>query len=500
MRPRLCQPLPNGNMNDISFIDTTVRDGNQSLWGNRMTTGMILPVAAQLDRAGFRAIEVEGLTPWKMRVRQQREEPWERIRLLSKLITRTPLSQLCGAASGTFQVAPMAFARLRLERFAANGIKRVQVTGFLNDMAFKVPEIVTFARNVGLEVVVGLIFTVSPRHGDDYYARKTRQALQLKPDRLYLKDPGGLLTPERTKTIIPAMQKNSGGLPLELHSHCTTGLAPLCYLEAIKLGITTLHTGIPPLANGPAQPSVLNIARNARLLGYNPLLDEEAIRPVSDHFRFIAEREGLPSGAPLEYDYGQYLHQVPGGVISNLERQLAEMKMGDRLGAVLDETIEVRRDLGYPIMVTPFSQHVVTQATINVMLGERYREVTDELIQYCLGFWGEEASSGVVAVVKVKILDRPRAEELARQEHYEPSVEEIRQKLGGTGVSDDELVVRFVMGGEEELKALRPAPPIREYPTARTPLASLIQDIMKRKNWHDVNIAGKNFALALKKA
>ncbi len=484
-------------MNEINFVDTTLRDGNQSLWGFCMTTGMILPVAAQLDRMGFEAIDCEALIGWKVRVRQQREEPWERLRLLSKKITRTPLAIMCGASTGQFNVAPLAFAKVRMERLAANGINRVQVTGFLNDMSFMVPEIVQFARDVGLQVVMGLSYTLSPKHTDEYYARKARDAVKLKPDRVYLKDAGGLLTPERTRTIMPAIQRNSGGLPVELHSHCTTGLAPLCYLEAIKVGIKTLHTGIPPLANGSAQPAVLHIARNARLLGYEPRIDEEAVKPISDHFRLIARKEGLPLGVPLEYDYGQYLHQVPGGVISNLKRQLSEGGMGHRLAEVLEETTQVRQDLGYPIMITPFSQLVATQATINVLLGERYGEAPDEVIQYCLGYFGEEAGSGVEPQVKARILDRSRAKELAQRERIEPSVEELRRRFGGSSVSDDELVVRYIMGGDEELRAMRPALPVKEYSSDGSPIVSLIRELMKRGNSKHIHIKKKDFCLTL---
>lgn len=280
-------------MTEIRFVDTTIRDGQQSLWGFGMKTGMIAPVAAQLDRAGFEAIEADAYNAIKMRVRQQREGPWERIRLLARHITRTPLNMLAGPTMGSFSESiPLALAELRARRLAANGIRRVQIVGFMNDMDFRVPEVVRYSKEAGLQVVIGLVFGESPLHTDEYYVRKATEALRLKPDRLYLKDPIGLLTPERTRTIIPALRKVTGDVPLELHSHCTTGLAPLCYLEAIKLGVNIVHTGIPPLANGSAQPSVLNVARNARLLGCRAAIDEAAVQQASDHFRLIAMREG----------------------------------------------------------------------------------------------------------------------------------------------------------------------------------------------------------------
>ncbi len=482
----------------VRFVDTTIRDGGQSLWGMRMPTGMMLTVAPEMDRLGFDAIEAESAGAWKIRVRQQREEPWDRIRLLRKKITRTPLATMSGPTDGSFRVAPYSFARLRLERLAANGITRVQVMEASNDLGFRIPHIVRFARDAGLQVVLALVYSVSPRHTDEHYARKAREAARLKPDRIYLKDPGGLLTPDRVRTLVPAIQQNIGDLPMEIHSHCTTGLAPLCYLEAIKLGVQVLHTGIPPMANGSAQPSILNVARNARLLGYQADIDEARVRPISDHFRFWARREGLPLGEPLEYDYAQYVHQVPGGVISNLTRQLAEMKMAHRLDEVLKETVEVRKDLGYPIMVTPFSQHVVTQAALNVILGERYKEAPEEVIHYALGYWGEEAAAGVDPEVKGKILDRPRAGELAAVQHDEPSLEDLRQRFGGPDLPDDELVVRYVLGGRDELDALRPAAPVREYPHASTPLVVLLHELARKKGWSYVRVEKPGLSLSLR--
>ncbi len=475
-------------MAEINFVDTTLRDGNQSLWGLQMKTGMVLSIAHKLDQIGFKAIEPDAFMPFKLRVRQ-REEPWERIQFLARAITRTPLSILTSNVMGQFrEPLPLALCELRAKVLAAKGIRRVQITGSMNDLEFKVPQIVRFSREAGMEVVIGLVYGESPRHTDDYYARKTREAAKLKPDSIYLKDPIGLLTPERTRTIIPAIVQNSGGLPVELHSHCTTGLAPLCYLEAVKLGVRTLHTGIPPLANGSALPSVLNVAKNARLLGYGSRIDESAIKPIADHFSLIARREGLPIGVPLEYDYAQYIHHVPGGVISNLRRQLAELRVEHRLDEVLAETLRVRQDLGYPIMYTPFSQYVVTQATMNVVLGERYKEVADDVIRYVLGRWGKEASLAVNPEVQAKILDRRRAKELAAQEPVEPSMEKIRQTLGGPGIPDDELLLRYILSGDEELKAIRPAPPVKEYSSTRTPLTFLVQELLKHKGSRYVSV------------
>ena len=201
----------------------------------------------------------------------------------------------------------------------------------------------------------------------------------------------------------------------------------------MKLGVNILHTAIPPLANGSSQPSIFNLAANAQALGYRPLVDLAAVKPVASHFTFVAKREGHPVGAPREYDQAQYLHQVPGGMISNLRYQLRKLGMEDRLPVVLEEAARVRAEFGYPIMVTPLAQFVGSQAAVNVITGERYKEVTDQSIQYALGHWGKEAPQVMCADVKDKILGRPRAKEWAKWTPADLSLKEVRRKYGGPG-------------------------------------------------------------------
>ena len=486
-------------MKEVHFVDTTFRDGHASLWAEGMTTGMMLPVASAMDEIGFKSMEVIATSHFVKCVRELREDPWQRIRLLSQRIRKTPLTLMMGHTIKTFELTPFSVINLWMERIAVNGIKRVQLMDASNDMSFRIPECVQMARNAGLEVAMALIYSYSPRHTDDHYAQATREAAKLKVDVIYLKDSGGLLTPERVKTLIPVILNNSHGIPVELHSHCTTGLAPLVYLEAVKLGIETIHTAIPPLANGSSQPSVLNLVKNLRLMGFVPTVDEEAIKPISDHFRAIAKREGLPIGSPIEYDIYQYMHQVPGGVISNLKHQLSGLRMGHRLEEVLEEAVRVRKDLGYPIMVTPFSQFVVSQAAMNIMVGERYKQVSDEVIKYTLGLWGREAGSLVDANIKDRILNLPRAKELLNWQPPQPSLGEIRETLGGAGVSDEDLLLRFLIP-EEEIRAMRMAAgPVQEYFTARNPVVTLIHELLERKDLNYISIQKKDFSLTLRK-
>ncbi len=214
----------------------------------------------------------------------------------------------------------------------------------------------------------------------------------------------------------------------------------------MKEGVRIVHTAIPPLANGSSQPSVFNVVGNLRALGYKPLVNLDALPPVREHFSWIAKREGLPVGAPREFDQAWYGHQVPGGMISNLRHQLKLMGKEEKLQEVLEETAQVRAELGYPIMVTPFAQFVGSQAAINVILGERYKEVTDPVIQYALGLWGKEGSDHMDAAVKAKILDRPRAREIEKIEYPEPTLEEVRKQYGGRTFVGRRIAVALLRG------------------------------------------------------
>jgi len=269
-------------------------------------------------------------------------------------------------------------------------------------------------------------------------------------------------------------------------------------LEALKLGIHIINTAIPPLSEAASLPSIYTVARNARALGYTPVVKEEVLSDVSEHLRFIARRENLPQGVPAEYDEYHYMHQVPGGMISNFKFQLAKIGMEDRLGEVLEETARVRADLGYPIMVTPYSQFVGSQAAMNITLGERYKEVTDEIILYALGDWGQEEATSIDSGVKDRILGRARAKELAQWQPPEPSADEVRAKLGGAGVSDDEVLLRY-FAGKDDVDKMKAAPCPKSYVIAKHPLVRLISELAKRSEIDHVLIERDDFSLRLDK-
>jgi oxaloacetate decarboxylase alpha subunit len=482
---------------EIRFVDTTLRDGQESLWATAMRTAMILPVAAPIDEAGFEAVEIIATTNFKKQIRDLKEDPWERIRLVARKIRKTPLRAVRNRYMAAFQITPTSISDLWLERMAANGVQEIRLSDPSNTARYW-KEISTAANKAGLKTIINLIFSVSPRHNVEYYAEKTREAAQVAPYRICFKDPGGLLTPQDIRNLVPAILSNSDGIPVELHTHCNTGLGPLCCLDAVKLGIGSLNTALPPLANGSSNPSLFNVVKNLRALKYKPLVDEEKLIGVSEHFQRIAKSEALPVGRPLEYDAVHVTHQVPGGMISNFRYQLAKAGMQHRLGEVLEEIARVRADFGYPIMVTPYSQFVGVQATMNVILGERYKEVPDEVIQYALGFWGKDEASALDRNAKDKILDRARATELANWTPAQPSVKEVKDQLGGGEISDDELLLRY-FSSEHDVRAMKGSPPMKAYLSATHSLVKLIEALTKRDARRQVYIRTPAMSLRLEK-
>ena len=395
-----------------------------------------------------------------------------------------------------FEKTPHALLKLFIERLVSYGLTLTRTSNCWNDYtAFK--EEIDDLRKVGMDTVANLIYSVSPRHTDEYYANKAKEAAGARPWRICFKDVGGLLSPERARTLIPIILKAAGNIPVEFHAHCNSGQAPLCYLEGVKLGMRILHTATPPLANGSSQPSIFNIAHNLRALGYTPRIDLKPLEAVERHFTRVAKRDGLPIGKPAEYDQSQYRHQVPGGMISNMRHQLKIVGLEHKMEAALEESGRVRAEFGYPIMVTPLSQYVGTQAAINVLVGERYKEVPDQVIQYALGIWGKEAVEVMDANVRDKILSRPRAKEWTQWEQPQPSLHELRQNYG-VHLSDEDLILHY-FAGEDYVKRLPNDGRPGDYLDGTQPLVKLLEQMAKRNDPKQVYIKQPGFSLRMAK-
>ncbi len=481
--------------NEVKFIDTTVRDGNQSLWALNMRVGAMLPAAEYIDQAGYESIEFFLSVMFKKYVREHKENPWYWLREGTKRIKKTRL-RYHGGMHSAFEKTPHALLKLFIERLVSYGLTLTRTSNCWNDYsAFK--EEIADLKSVGMDTVANLIYSVSPRHTDEYYAKKAKEAAAAKPWRICFKDVGGLLSPERARTLIPVVLKAAGKIPVEFHAHCNSGQAPLCYLEGVKLGMRILHTATPPLANGSSQPSIFNIASNLKALGYTPMIDLKPLEAVEKHFTYVAKQDGLPIGKPVEYDQSQYRHQVPGGMISNMRHQLKIVGLEHKMEAALEEAGRVRAEFGYPIMVTPLSQYVGTQAAINVIVGERYKEVPDQVIQYALGLWGKEAIEVMDKNIRDKILSRPRAKEWTHWEQPEPTLHEIRQKYGAN-LSDEDLILNY-FAGADYAKALPNGGKPREYLDATQPLVKIIEQLAKRKDSNQVYIKQPGFTIKMEK-
>lgn len=481
----------------IELIDTTVRDGNQSLWGAvGLTTPMVLQIAPAIDRVGYYAVDFTTSTHMAISVRYHKENPWERIRLAAAAMPRTPLSFLTtGMRFISWERAGEDLMALSYRLLIDAGIRRFQVMDPMNDAQAIVASARTIRREGGGELVAALVYTLSPLHDDDYYVRCAAiVAASPDVDRVYIKDPGGLLTPERARTLIPAVRANVGGKPLELHSHCTIALAPFSYAVAAELGIDALHTAAEPLGGGTSQPPAERTVENLRAQGREANLDLAALAEISDYFRRLARAEGLPEGRPSEFDAAYFEHQMPGGMLTTMTRQLGEIGALHRLPEVLEETARVRAELGFPIMVTPFSQVVGTQAVMNVLATERYANVPDEVIRYTLGLFGSPPQP-VDPDVRERILARPRAAELAAQPPM-PELAEFRRRYGPQ-VSDEELLLRATMPGAQVDAMLASGAARRSYdPDART-LLKLLRELAARPPLAGITIEKPGFLLQL---
>jgi oxaloacetate decarboxylase alpha subunit len=467
----------------IEFVDTTTRDGNQSLWSaTGLTTPDVLSIAPTLDRVGYHALDFSSSTHMAVSVRFHREDPWERFRLVSAAMPQTPLGMITtGMRFISWVPAAEDVMRLSYRLAVNNGLSRLQIADPANDPA-RLRRLAAMARQEGFqEVVIGLTYSISDVHTHRYYADcAAALASCSEMDRLYLKDPGGLLTPDAVRELAPHFVAAARNRTIELHSHCTIGLAPLVYVEGVRAGFEVVHTASGPLSRGTSQPEASSTARNLEAAGFEHALDLDAQAAVTAHFERIAADKGLPAGTPQEFDAAYYRHQLPGGMVTTTQRMLAELRRPELFEAVLDEVSRVRTEMGYPIIVTPVSQLIASQATRNVIDSERWSTVSDETVRYFLGHYGESPAP-VDPEIADRVLARPQAAKLRELEPI--SLDGARERFG-TRIPDEELLLRLTMP-EEQVDAMVaarsdvPAATARKLPT-RAPLATLLAELSER--------------------
>ncbi len=507
-------------------MDVSLRDGNQSLWGaTGLRTAHIAQIAPVMNRAGFRALDYSSSTAMGVSVRVHRENPWELLRITRAAMPDTRLQFIgTGFRFISWERAHPDVIALVYQCLIRGGMDRFVVLDPTHDVeAMRASaRIVKQAGGTSAEVVAALTYTISAVHDDSFYAGLARQYAACPDiDRAYIKDPSGILTPERAATLIPAVQAALGGKPLELHSHASLGLSPRTCLLAASLGVDVLQVGCGALGNGTSLPDAQELVANLRASGHRVDVDDRLIDVIARYFDSVADAEGLPKGMPRGFDAAFLDHQVAGGVMTTTRRQLRELGMEARFDELMAEITRVRAELGYPIMVTPFPQMVIGQALANLLSARpasgaaqattvpsttvpsttapskarRYDTVPDQVIRYVLGTFGKPTAP-VAPDVLAKILDRPRARELEREP--EPlDVPALRRRFGER-ISDEELVLRFGMPAAE-VDAMMAAPPaVTHYNPDLVPVLRLLRELAGRPAVARMTIDKPGFGLSLK--
>jgi len=478
-------------MKELQINEETLRDGQQSLWANRMKTESMLPICSSLDQAGFSSINVMSGSAFEACVLYLHEDPWERLRLLRRFMPKTDLQILIRGRSafGWRRFSDDAI-ELLIACLRNCGIQGIVVFDGLNDLA-NIKWHVQVSKKLGLQIHPALVFAESPVHTDSYYAKKAAQCVALGTDSVNLADASGLLTPERIRTLIPAIRQAIGAdAKFGLVSHCGTGLGSECYLEAMRQGVDNLSTASLALSQGNSIPATVEVLAQARQMGLKVELDDQLLRKIDDHFLWVAYSEKKPVGQRVPFDRDRYrkyaAHQIPGGMMSHLASQLKNLGLENRLPEVLEEASRVRQEIGYPVMVTPFSQIVGVQAVFNVIQKERYKTTPSDLALYARGFYGEKAAP-IDPNVLDRILEGADAKPIDASEVFaEPMVKKARKELG-PAQSDEKLLLSLFFS-KPTLEKFNQNRKSIDLNATRTPLIALIQELLKRQDIRKVSV------------
>jgi oxaloacetate decarboxylase alpha subunit len=394
-----------------------------------------------------------------------------------------------------WETASPEFMALAFRTLARNGIRRFCLADPMNDVDAQIACARMVKQAGGEFVIAALVYTLSPIHDDAHYVDAARRlAACADVDALYIKDPGGLLMPQRARTLVPAIKAVIGDKKLELHGHCTIGLAELAYMDAPDQGVSALQCASGAAADGNSNPPSERVVANLRALGHRVDIDDEALAGVGRYFTQLAEAEDLPSGRPMAFDAAYLRHQLPGGVVGTMRRHLGDARLSHMEGAVIAELARVREELGWPIVMTPFAQMILTMAVMNVSGKERYAVIPDEVIRYALGKFGRP-NIPIDTAVMDRIMSLPRTREIEAEPGL-ASVAELRRKLGAN-LSDEEFLLRATMPANlvDAMQANGPAP--REYDPTMRPVLKLIQALCARRDLTDVVVEKPGFRLQL---
>jgi len=375
-------------MPKVKLTDTTLRDAHQSLIATRMRTRDMLPIAEKMDEIGFFSLEVWGGATFDSSIRYLNEDPWDRLRALKKIIKKTPLQMLLRGQNlvGYRHYSDDIVVKF-VEHAAESGIDIFRIFDAVNDVRNMEVSIKT-AKRVGAHVQGTVCYTISPVHPIPLYVKMAKELEEMGCDSLCIKDMAGLISPKNAYDLVKAL-KEEISIPIDLHSHCTSGMAPMSYLFACEAGVDILDTAFSPFAWGTSQPPTETMVAALKGTPYETGLDLILLTEIKKYFEEIKEKyRGILDPISERIDTNVLKYQIPGGMLSNLVSQLKEQNALDKYEAVLAEMPRVREELGYPPLVTPTSQIVGTQAVLNVLMGERYKVVPKEVRDYVKGLYG----------------------------------------------------------------------------------------------------------------
>lgn len=469
-----------GAPSQLRFTDETFRDGPQSVWANRMRTASMLDAAPILDDCGFDRINLISGSAFETAVVYLQEDPWERMRLLRKRIKKTDTVILVRGRNlfgwKRYSDDVVACFMRTLKRI---GIDWVLIFDALNDVR-NIEFHVRCAKELGMGALGYVTYAISPVHTPEHFVEKSREFLDCGADGIVFGDASGLLTPETARANFAALREALPDAVLEFSGHDATGHSLHCYQEAISAGIDGVYSASRPLAYGESIPATADLVATAAHGNRSTCLDLERIRRVDDYFLWIAHQENRPFCryvVPNDDDFRFFAHhQVPGGMRSHLESQLSGLKLLDRLSEVLEEAGRIREEMGYPVMVTPFSQLVTVQATFNVLEGKRYNTVPEELRLYMRGYYGESPGA-----IDQNILDRV----VGNDGRLDPTAVFGREMLtdyakeNGPFASDEDILLEMFNSKTSvaKYKANRKSVDRSDVPS---PLAGLIEGIAER--------------------
>ncbi len=425
----------------VKLVETSLRDGHQSLFATRMTTDEILSVLPELDKAGYHALEVWGGATFDACLRFLNEDPWERLRKIKAVCKNTKLQMLFrGQNILGYRHYPDDIVEKFVQKSLENGIDIIRVFDALNDIRNLKSAVDATIKYHG-HCQIALSYTTSPVHTVDYYVHLAQEVEKMGAHSLCIKDMAGVLLPNDAFELISRLKANTH-LPIELHSHCTGGMMEITYQKAIEAGVDIIDTALSPLSGGTSQPSTEALIYALQGTPYDPkmdltVLDQAAIKMTAIKDKYLAN--GLLNPKALSTNPSILKYQVPGGMLSNLMNQLKEQKAMDKYLDVLREVPKIRAELGYPPLVTPLSQMVGTQAVMNVLSGKRYSMVPKEVKEYLKGLYGASPAPVDETLRKQIIGDDPvithrPADDLA------PEFDNLKQKYSHLAKTDEDVL------------------------------------------------------------